>query len=332
MSHWALLCSNSQKITEDFTFSAPNHCITEYVHYNEPSCSFIFFPLYGGFTEPMRSAVIILLLSALGVPAMAMSARNVPRRTQVRKLSHSTRHHRARFRHIRFRGFAIIPALRGSRDSLLKQNEEIDRAGLPRIQDDEQLEQLKAVGYLVHVKESRLLRFDPQLAEDRHYCRPWTLAFLEDLSRDYYDKFKTPIQVNSAVRTVEQQRKLRRHNGNAAPETGETASSHLAGVTVDIGKRGMTRKQHKWVADYLSKLKADGVVEPEEERRQPVFHVMVTDRYLSYSGRETGPAPMKAQIELPDIPIPSPILASDAAPATSQEAPSQGPSVETPKN
>lgn len=280
----------------------------------------------------MRSAVIIFLLSALAVPAMAMSARNVPRRTQVRKLSHSTRHHRARLHRIRFRGFAIIPALRGSRDSLLKQNEEIDRAGLPRIQDDEQLEQLKAIGYLVPVKESKFLRFDSQLADERRYCRPWTLAFVEDLGRDYYEKFKTPIQVNSAVRTVEQQRRLRRHNGNAAPETGETASSHLAGVTVDIGKRGMTRKQHKWVADYLAKLKVDGVIEPEEERRQPVFHVMVTDRYLAYSGRETAPAPMDAKIQLPEIPIPAPILASDAAPATSVESPSAGPSVESPKN
>src|SRR5256885_4071993 len=261
----------------------------------------------------MRSAVIIFLLSALSVPAMAMmSARNVPHRTQVRKLSstgHKRRVHRAHFRRIRFRGFAIIPALRGSRDSLLKQNEEINRVGLPRIQDDEQLEQLKAVGYLVHVPESKFLRFDPQLAEERHYCRPWTLAFLDDLSRDYYNKFKAPIQVNSAVRTVEQQRKLRRHNGNAAPEIVETASSHLAGVTVDIGKRGMTRKQHKWMADYLAKLKTDGVIEPEEERRQPVFHVMVADRYLAYSGRENAVEPLKAKIELQEIPIPAPVLA-----------------------
>ena len=280
----------------------------------------------------MRSAVIILVLSALSVPAIAMSARNVPRRTQVRKLSHSTRHHRARFRRIRFRGFAIIPALRGSRDSLLKQNEEIDRTGLPRIQDSEQLEQLKAVGYLVPVRESKFVRFDSALADDRRYCRPWTLAFVEDLGRDYYEKFKVPIQVNSAVRTAEQQRRLRRHNGNAAPETGETASSHLAGITVDIGKRGMTRKQHKWVADYLAKLKTDGVIEPEEERRQPVFHVMVAQRYLAYSGRETGPALMDAKIQLPDIPIPTPILASDAAPAVSTESPSPGPSLEIPKN
>lgn len=278
----------------------------------------------------MRSAVIALLLSALCTPVLAMSARNVPHRTQVRKLSNSgRRHYRARLRRLRFRGFAIIAALRGSRDSLLKQNDEIDRAGLPRVQDDEQLEQLKAVGYLVPIKESRALRV--AVPEERGYCRPWTLAFLDDLSRDYYKQFRTPIQVNSAVRTAEQQRKLRRHNGNAAPETGETASSHLAGITVDISKRGMTRKQHKWVADYLARLKTDGVIEPEEERRQPVFHVMVSDRYLAYSGRENPIEPLKARIELPEIPIPTPVLASDAAPATLTDATTQGPSGETPK-
>ena len=281
----------------------------------------------------MRSAVIIFLLSVLGAPALAMSARNVPHRTQVRKLSNAGRHHhRARLRRLRFRGFAIIPALRGSRDSLLKQNDEINRAGLPRIEDDEQLEQLKAIGYLVPIKESRSLRIESVLPQERRYCRPWTLAFVEDLSRDYYSKFRAPIQVNSAVRTVEQQRKLRRHNGNAAPEIGETASSHLAGVTVDIGKRGMSRKQHKWVADYLAKLKTDGVIEPEEERRQPVFHVMVADRYLAYSGRENAVEPLKAKIELPEIPIPAPVLASDSLPVTSMESPTQGPSLEGPKN
>jgi hypothetical protein len=157
------------------------------------------------------------------------------------------------------------------------------------------------------------------------------LAFLDDLSRDYYKQFRTPIQVNSAVRTVEQQRKLRRHNGNAAPEVGETASSHLAGITVDITKRGMSRKQHKWMADYLAKLKTDGVIEPEEERRQPVFHVMVSDRYLAYSGRENAIEPLKAKIELPEIPIPAPVLASDVAPATVTDTPAQDPSLESPK-
>jgi hypothetical protein len=36
------------------------------------------------------------------------------------------------------------------------------------------------------------------------------------------------------------------------------------------------------VERYLFYLRALGLVEPEEERRQWVFHVMVSDRYASW--------------------------------------------------
>ncbi len=123
------------------------------------------------------------------------------------------------------------------------------------------------------------LRIDPRLDPARRYCRPWTRDFLNDLSQAYYDQFHDQIQVNSAVRTVLVQKKLRRHNRNAAPENGETASSHLAGITVDIQRRGMTGAQVKWMEAYLMPLNEQGLVEPEEERHQWVFHVAVSGRY-----------------------------------------------------
>jgi hypothetical protein len=161
----------------------------------------------------------------------------------------------------------------------LKQNSEIDRAGLERIEDDDQLSQLEETGALVPLAESKSLRISSELQESRRYCRPWTAQFVSDFSRDFYTKFHQPLQVNSAVRTAEQQRHLMRVNGNAAPAEGDLASSHLAGTTVDIGKRGLTRKEHKWVADYLARLKDQDVIEPEEERRQACFHIMVSNRY-----------------------------------------------------
>ena len=81
---------------------------------------------------------------------------------------------------------------------------------------------------------------------------------------------------------MEQQRKLRRHNRNAAPEDGDISSSHLAGITVDLAKRGLTRAQHKWVEDYLKNLRDLSLVEVAEERRQACFHVMVSDRYTEW--------------------------------------------------
>jgi hypothetical protein len=190
-------------------------------------------------------------------------------------LSSTPKHHR-RWRRI----FFWNPVFKPSHDSLLKQNAEIDRLALPRIQDDSELEQLKQDGKLVPIVPNEALRLDPRLDPDRRYCRPWTLKFVQDLAEAYHQEFGDQIQVNSAVRTVIVQKKLRRHNRNAAPAEGEIASSHLAGVTVDLQRRGMSKKEIKWVENYLIPMKAAGLVEPEEERRQWVFHIMVSNRYV----------------------------------------------------
>lgn len=194
---------------------------------------------------------------------------------------------------------------RPSHDSLLKQNEYINSADLPRIQNDEELEQLKASGDLLQIVPSPSVRIDPRLDPDRRYCRPWTLDFVNDLGEAYYKRFGAQIQVNSAVRTVVVQKKLRRHNRNAAPERGETASSHLAGVTVDLQRRGMTREQVKWVEQYMLPLKDLGLIEPEEERRQWVFHVMVSDRYSDWRESKMLAGEGQPETEEPAAPLTS---------------------------
>ena len=174
---------------------------------------------------------------------------------------------------------------RPSHESLLIQNAEINRLELPRIQNDTELEALKADGSLLEIRSGEMLRFDPRLDPTRRYCRSWTLDFVDDLSQAYYNRFHEQIQVNSAVRTVMVQKKLRRHNRNAAPADGDTASSHLAGVTVDLQRRGLNKDQVRWMERYLFYMKALGLVEPEEERRHWCFHIMVSGRYSEW--RET---------------------------------------------
>lgn len=240
----------------------------------------------------MQKASKILLWIA--ILALLTSGQAFAKRRSVSRHVHRTTARRAHLRRLRWN-----PVFRPSHESLLLQNSEIDRLDLPRIQDDNELEALKASQDLVAISPSQSLRIDPRLDPDRRYCRPWTRDFLDDLSADYYKHFHSQIQVNSAVRTVLVQRKLRRHNRNAAPEIGETASSHLAGITVDIQRRGMTRDQVKWVEQYMLPLKGMGLVEPEEERHQWVFHVMVSDRYsewresrmLAGEGRESDDEP-----------------------------------------
>src|SRR5947209_2577110 len=223
-----------------------------------------------------RRSVTLALLITVTVCGQAFAMH----RYTGRRTRHSSSRH---FRYLRWN-----PMFRPSHESLLRQNEEIDRLELPRIADDDELEDLKAREVLVPINQSQYLRFDPRLDPARRYCRAWTRDFLGDMSQAYYRRFHEQIQVNSAVRTVLVQRKLRRHNRNAAPESGETASSHLAGLTVDIQRRGMTRDQVRFMERYLFYLRALGLAEPEEERRQWVFHVMVSDRYGDWRQSQTA--------------------------------------------
>jgi hypothetical protein len=215
--------------------------------------------------------VAILLFALISLPAQALHYR-------VRHSQHfrrTARHHR----YYHHRHIVWTPVLHGSHDSLLRQNEEIDRLGLPRIADDEQLEDLEQQHQLVPIRESRSLSIHPQLAPQDRFCKAWTHDFLRDLAQAHYQKFHTPIQVNSAVRTVAQQEHLLRYNHNAAPASGDTESSHVAGLTVDVSRRGMGRAERKWMEKYLLDLKTQGLVETAEEHREPVFHIMVAKRY-----------------------------------------------------
>lgn len=165
---------------------------------------------------------------------------------------------------------------------LVKQNQIIDELELPRLADDDELEEAIENQELVSLKESRSLKIASNLTETRRYCKPWTRDFVEDFSQAFYVQFGKPIQVNSAVRTMLQQKKLRRRNRNAGPIDGDTASTHMAGITLDISKRGLTKKQHQWIEQYFMPLKEQGLIDPVEERRQPVFHVVVFDRYTEW--------------------------------------------------
>jgi hypothetical protein len=49
----------------------------------------------------------------------------------------------------------------------------------------------------------------------------------------------------------------------------------------------MSKDQIRWMEHYLFYMKALGLVEPEEERHQWVFHIMVSDRYSDWRQTQT---------------------------------------------
>jgi hypothetical protein len=212
-----------------------------------------------------KTIIAMLLLLALGAGEAAAMSRSRA------KASSKKKHRRVRV--------VWNPLLRGSYDSMLRQNEEIDRLLLPRIQNDDELQEMILRQELLELTDSDGIALAPNLDVTRRYARPWTRHFVNDLGEAFYAEFNRPIQITSAVRTVEQQKKLRRRNRNAAPIEGEVASSHLAGTTVDIGKRGLSRKEKKWLEQYLKGLQDQGLIEAAEERRQACFHVMVLQKY-----------------------------------------------------
>ncbi len=182
------------------------------------------------------------------------------------------------------RGRLIVPApLKGSREILLRQNQVADRDGLDRIRDDDDLLDMRDKNLLVAIPSSSVLQVDERLPANRRYCRPWTAQFLATMARAYYRRFHTPLQVNSAVRTVEFQQRLLHTNGNAAPAEGETASPHLTGQAIDIAKHGLSLTEIAWMRGYLLPLVQQGKVDVEEEFQQSCFHISVYKKYLPSS-------------------------------------------------
>jgi len=191
----------------------------------------------------------------------------------------------------------IVSPLRGSYESLVRQNVKSEADGLERIEDDGDLRDRIARKQLIPLPASPVLAVD-SVPADRRYCRPWTAGFLTDLATAHAKLFHHPVEVSSAVRTVDFQKQLMRINGNAAQAEGDVASPHLTGATIDIAKHGLTRQELVWMRNYLLPLEQQGKIDVAEEFRQACFHITV---YKSYAGIEPAKpsAPQPAHYTLP---------------------------------
>jgi hypothetical protein len=174
--------------------------------------------------------------------------------------------------HARRKAVTDVRALPPSRQSLIDQNTEIDRLGLPRIKTEAELRELVRSGELAAIPGSRALYV--HIPAWRAFARPWAVSFLVGLSMDYYAAFGVPLQANSAARPITVQRRLRRFNRAAAPISGECASAHLAGVAIDIERQHITPAQRRWLQYRLAyEQYARSSIIVEEERY--CFHLVV---------------------------------------------------------
>jgi hypothetical protein len=185
----------------------------------------------------------------------------------------------------------IIPAMKGSHEILVHQNQMAIADGLDRIDDDDQLYDMRRLKLLVALPDNDAIEVNESLPPNRRFARPWSVRFLNDLSRAHYARFHTPLVITSAVRTVAFQRRLMLTNGNAAPPTGDVASPHLYGQAVDLGKHGMSITEIAWMRAYLTPIENEGKIDVEEEFQQACFHISVYRRYLGLPARKTAARP-----------------------------------------
>ena len=164
------------------------------------------------------------------------------------------------------------PVLFSTAGSLIAQNAEADRLHLPRIQTKNELHEIVQNGELAQVC-TPALRVKP--TGDHAYLRPWAAVLAESLAEDFYEQAHVQLTLTSGIRTVQEQRSLRRWNHNAAAPTGPQASVHTTGIAFDISRTGLSRAQQRWLELRLWYLQQLGRVIVEEEQRQPCFHIVV---------------------------------------------------------
>ena len=197
---------------------------------------------------------------------------------------------------------AMPAPLKGSLASLERQNDLLAAEGLERIENEDDLAARIANHLLVPLPVSDALTVNPNLPENHRYCRPWTARFVADLAREHDAIFHRPLEISSAVRTVEYQRRLMRINGNAAPAEGDVVSPHLTGATIDIAKEGLTRDEMKWMRHRLLEIENQGKIDVEEEFQQACFHITVYKTYAPPRTRKRSvhPQPEETQPAAPE--------------------------------
>jgi Family of unknown function (DUF5715) len=93
--------------------------------------------------------------------------------------------------------------------------------------------------------------------------RPEGLKILEEVAKDYHDKFDRPLPVSSLVRPEQYQHILRRFNRYAVLID---TPPHSTGLAFDIDYRYMSGAEQNFVMNELARMKDDGRIEVIRER------------------------------------------------------------------
>ena len=161
----------------------------------------------------------------------------------------------------------LFPA---TRDSVPTENRSADAAGLKRYNDRREIEADTERGVLTRIPCSR------KVPEYRRVALPDTVGFFGQLDADYLSATGRGLNVDSAIRSRDDQRRLRKSNRNATDVDGTRASSHERGTTFDLSRR-MSRAQYRWLLWRLAYYRGVGRILVIEERS--CIHVYVIPNF-----------------------------------------------------
>ncbi len=150
-------------------------------------------------------------------------------------------------------------------ESVLRENVAAEKIHAYRFENLRDVEYAVHRGILVPIQESDALRIAHRLPADRRFARPVAVHFIEQLSTEFYSVFHHPLVIDSAVRPTNVQKRLARWNSSAAPATGDRASTHERGISIDLSVR-LSRAETRWLIMRLMYYRAIGSVLVIQER------------------------------------------------------------------
>lgn len=172
------------------------------------------------------------------------------------------------------------PYLPKTKGSLAKQNAMIDAFGLPRIKDQEMLEQYFLSGHFVIVSGLGLNITD----EVGGYALLPTRDFFSMVGGDFFIKLHDKLKISSLLRTDKEQGKIVEEGRSIADGSShEFLSSHLAGVAGDISKKTLNKRERLWLIKKLLPYKTAGKIEAIEEMCSNTIHVTVCPNWQTGS-------------------------------------------------
>jgi|SRR6185295_2590549 len=174
-------------------------------------------------------------------------------------------------------------SLKGSRASLLRQNEEAREHDFTYLRTSSGVREFAERGLLVRLPGNA----DYALASGSvsfPYARPEVKVFVERLGEQYHDACGERLVVTSLTRPITRQ-----------PANASHLSVHPTGMAADL-RRSSRASCRQWLEETLLYLEGREVLEATREQHPPHYHVTVfPDPYMRYVGKEPAVQIAKAR-------------------------------------